>query len=78
MSSSRLEQEDLLSKALDKDLVDMKDFMISSEEAKAKDNREEIHLEMFLKSLRSFSREEQEAVEAKEGSSRFRKAKTLW
>ena len=78
MSSSRQEQEDLLREDLDKDLVDMKDFMISTEELKVKEGREEIHLEMFLRSLRSSSREEQEVVEAKKASSRLKKAKTLW
>jgi hypothetical protein len=78
MSSSRQEQEDLLREDLDKDLVDMKGFMISTEELKVKEDREEIHLEMFLRSLRSSSREGQEVVEAKKASSRLKKAKTLW
>ena len=78
MSSSRQEQEDLLREDLVKDLVDMKDFMISTEELKVKEDREEIHLEMFLRSLRSSSREEQEVVEAKKASSRLKKAKILW
>ena len=78
MSSSRQEQEDLLREDLDKGLVDMKDFMISTEELKVKEDREEIHLEMFLRSLRSSSREEQEVVEAKKASSRLKKAKTSW
>ena len=80
MSSSRQEQGDLLREDLDKDLVDMRDFMISSEEVKqeGKVDKEEILLEMFLKSLKSSSREEQGVVEVKEGSSRLKKAKTLW
>ena len=80
MSSSRQEQGDLLREDLDKDLVDMRDFMISSEEVKqeGKVDKEEILLEMFLKSLKSSSREEQGVAEVKEGSSRLKKAKTLW
>jgi hypothetical protein len=52
MSKPRQEQEDLLKEDLDKDLVVLKDSMISLDKVKVV-NKVNLHLEMFLKSLKS-------------------------
>jgi len=52
MNKPRQEQEDLLKEDMDKDLVVLKDSMISSDKVKVA-NKVNLHLEMYLKSLKS-------------------------
>jgi len=73
MNKPRQEQEDLLKEDLDKDLVVLKDSMISSDKVKVV-NKVNLHLEMFLKSLKSSLQVVKEEVRK---AFKQQKAKTL-